>query len=208
MFVNGVNSDDYIPGTKILSGASCTTNCLAPLAKVLNDNFGLEGGLLNTVHAVTNKQHPVDGFDPKDPRIGRASYNIIPTSTGAANAVGFILPELSGKLTGMATRVGTLDVSMIDLTVILKKSTTYEDVCKVIKEASEGSMKDIIGYTDEPLVSSDFIGDKRPCIFDATAGIALDGHFMKLIAWYDNEIGYLNQLLKTLEYAISVDNAK
>ncbi len=195
MFVVGVNSDKY-NGEAIVSNASCTTNCLAPIAKVLNDNFGMEGGLMTTVHAVTATQKTVDGPSVKDWRGGRAAIgNIIPSSTGAAKAVGVVIPELNKKLTGMSFRVPTLDVSVVDLTCSLKTPATYEQICAVMKEASEGELKGILGYTDEDVVSTDFIGDSRTSIFDAKAGIALTDNFVKIVSWYDNEWGYSNKVL-------------
>ncbi|MDO5036248.1 MAG: type I glyceraldehyde-3-phosphate dehydrogenase [Porphyromonas sp.] len=196
MYVCGVNDDKYVKGTQIVSNASCTTNCLAPLAKVIHDKFGITDGLMTTVHATTATQKTVDGPSLKDWRGGRAAAgNIIPSSTGAAKAVGKVIPELNGKLTGMSFRVPTLDVSVVDLTVNLAKPATYEEICQVIKEAAEGSHKGIIKYTDEDVVSSDFLGDTHTSIFDAKAGIALTDTFVKLISWYDNEIGYSNKLL-------------
>merc|ERR1711862_808332 len=184
MFVMGVNEEAYNPDMKIVSNASCTTNCLAPFAKVINDNFGILEGLMTTVHAVTATQKTVDGPSGKDWRGGRgAGQNIIPASTGAAKAVGKVIPELNGKLTGMAFRVPTPDVSVVDLTVRLAKEASYEDICAKIKEASEGSMKGILGYTDEALVSTDFVGDDRSSIFDAKAGIQLSKTFVKLVSW-------------------------
>ncbi len=195
MFVCGVNTSEYA-GQKIVSNASCTTNCLAPIAKVLNDNFGLVNGLMTTVHSVTATQKTVDGPSLKDWRGGRAACgNIIPSSTGAAKAVGKVIPELNGKLTGMSMRVPTLDVSVVDLTVNLAKPATYEEVCAAMKKASEGEFKGILGYTDEAVVSSDFLGDARTSIFDATAGIAITDTFMKVVSWYDNEWGYSNKVL-------------
>ena len=195
MFVCGVNTSEYA-GQKIVSNASCTTNCLAPVAKVLNDNFGLVNGLMTTVHSVTATQKTVDGPSLKDWRGGRAACgNIIPSSTGAAKAVGKVIPELNGKLTGMSMRVPTLDVSVVDLTVNLAKPATYEEVCAAMKKASEGELKGILGYTDEAVVSSDFLGDARTSIFDATAGIAITDTFMKVVSWYDNEWGYSNKVL-------------
>ena len=195
MFVCGVNTSEYA-GQKIVSNASCTTNCLAPIAKVLNDNFGLVNGLMTTVHSVTATQKTVDGPSLKDWRGGRAACgNIIPSSTGAAKAVGKVIPELKGKLTGMSMRVPTLDVSVVDLTVNLEKPATYEEVCAAMKKASEGELKGILGYTDEAVVSSDFLGDARTSIFDATAGIAINETFMKVVSWYDNEWGYSNKVL-------------
>jgi len=204
MYVYGVNHETY-SGEEILSAASCTTNCLAPLAKVVNDNFGIQSGLMNTIHAVTSKQPSVDGYNAKDPRIARAASSIIPSTTGAAIAVGKVLPELNGKLTGISTRVPVIDGSMVDLTVNLEKPSSYEEICEAIKKASQGEMKGIIKYIDDPLVSSDFIGEHTTCCFDATAGVALSENFVKLIAWYDNEYGYTNQLLNLLEHVISVD---
>lgn len=196
MFVMGVNEGDYKKDMKIASNASCTTNCLAPLAKVINKHFGIEEGLMTTVHSITATQLTVDGSSKKDWRGGRAaSYNIIPSSTGAAKAVGEVIPELKGKLTGMSMRVPTLNVSVVDLTCKLKKSTTYEDIVKAIKKEAAGDMKGVLGWTDENLVSSDFIGDSRTCIFDIKAGIMLSDKFVKLIAWYDNEWGYSCKLV-------------
>src|SRR5690554_369656 len=184
MFVMGVNEDKYVKGEQYVSNASCTTNCLAPLAKVMHDNFGILEGLMTTVHAVTATQKTVDGPSAKDWRGGRAaSGNIIPSSTGAAKAVGKVIPELNGKLTGMSLRVPTLDVSVVDLTVRLEKETTYENICKAMKDASEGELKGILGYTDEAVVSSDFIGDPRTSIFDVNAGIQLSPTFVKVVAW-------------------------
>ncbi len=195
MFVCGVNTSEYA-GQQIVSNASCTTNCLAPIAKVLNDNFGLVNGLMTTVHSVTATQKTVDGPSLKDWRGGRAACgNIIPSSTGAAKAVGKVIPALKGKLTGMSMRVPTLDVSVVDLTVNLEKPTTYEEVCAAMKKASENEFKGILGYTDEAVVSSDFLGDARTSIFDATAGIAINETFMKVVSWYDNEWGYSNKVL-------------
>lgn len=195
MFVMGVNQSDYA-GQDIVSNASCTTNCLAPLAKVLNDNFGIVDGLMTTVHATTATQKTVDSPSAKDWRGGRgASQNIIPSSTGAAKAVGKVIPELNGKLTGMAFRVPTADVSVVDLTVNLAKPASYAEICAAMKAASEGDMKGIMGYTEDAVVSQDFIGDVRTSVFDATAGIALTDTFVKLVSWYDNEIGYSNKVL-------------
>lgn len=208
MFVMGVNNDTYDPKMKVISNASCTTNCLAPLAKVLNDNFGIESGLMTTIHSTTASQKTVDGTSRKDWRGGRAAAgNIIPTSTGAAKAVGKVIPELNGKLTGMSFRVPTLDVSVIDLTVELIKDTTYEEICQVIREASEGPMKGILGYTNDDVVSSDFLGDKRTSIFDAKAGIGLTHKFIKLVAWYDNESGYTSKTLDLVSYIYQRDQA-
>ncbi|MDU0355536.1 type I glyceraldehyde-3-phosphate dehydrogenase [Paraglaciecola aquimarina] len=195
MFVMGVNADSYA-GQDIVSNASCTTNCLAPLAKVLNDNFGIVDGLMTTVHATTATQKTVDSPSAKDWRGGRgASQNIIPSSTGAAKAVGKVIPELNGKLTGMAFRVPTADVSVVDLTVNLAKPASYAEICAAMKSASEGELKGIMGYTEDAVVSQDFIGDVRTSVFDATAGIALTDTFVKLVSWYDNEIGYSNKVL-------------
>ena len=196
MFVCGVNFDKYEKGTQFVSNASCTTNCLAPIAKVLNDKWGITDGLMTTVHSTTATQKTVDGPSLKDWRGGRAACgNIIPSSTGAAKAVGKVIPALKGKLTGMSMRVPTLDVSVVDLTVNLEKPATYEEVCAAMKKASEGEFKGILGYTDEAVVSSDFLGDARTSIFDATAGIAINETFMKVVSWYDNEWGYSNKVL-------------
>ncbi len=206
MFVMGVNQDKYTSDMKFVSGASCTTNCLAPIAKVLNDKFGIIEGLMTTVHSVTATQKTVDGPSMKDWRGGRAATgNIIPSSTGAAKAVGKVIPELSGKLTGMSLRVPTLDVSVVDLTVNLRTPATYEDICKAMKEASEGELKGILGYTDEAVVSSDFLGDPRTSIFDAEAGISLSEHFVKVMSWYDNEVGYSYKLLELVRHMAAVD---
>ena len=206
MFVMGVNNETYDPSMKIVSNASCTTNCLAPLAKVINDKFGIKDGLMTTVHATTATQKTVDGASKKDWRGGRAaSANIIPSSTGAAKAVGKVIPTLNGKLTGMSFRVPTVDVSVVDLTCNLEKPTTYEEICKAMKEASEGSMKGIVEYVDEPVVSSDFTTDPHTSIFDATAGIMLTDTFVKLVAWYDNEWGYSNKLVDLACYIASRD---
>ena len=196
MFVTGVNLDTYKKGTQFVSNASCTTNCLAPLAKVLNDNFGIEMGLMTTVHAATSTQKTVDGPSNKDWRGGRSALgNIIPSSTGAAKAVGKVIPELNGKLTGMSFRVPTMDVSVVDLTVSLKKGATYDEICAAVKKASEGELKGILGYTEEMVVSTDFTTDPRTSIFDAKAGIALTDKFVKVVSWYDNEWGYSNKVL-------------
>lgn len=204
MFVMGVNNDDYSDEMKVVSNASCTTNCLAPLAKVINDAFGIEEGLMTTVHSVTATQLTVDGPTKKDWRGGRAaSYNIIPSSTGAAKAVGEVIPTLKGKLTGMSMRVPTLNVSVVDLTVKLKKPTSYEEIVETIKKACDGNMKGIMGWTDDAVVSSDFIGDPRTSIFDVNAGIMISPTFVKLIAWYDNEWGYSN---KTVDLAVYITN--
>ena len=206
MFVCGVNTDKYVKGTQFVSNASCTTNCLAPLAKVLHDNFGITDGLMTTVHATTATQKTVDGPSVKDWRGGRAAAgNIIPSSTGAAKAVGKVIPELNGKLTGMSFRVPTLDVSVVDLTVNLAKPATYAEICEAIKKASEGELKGILGYTDEDVVSSDFLGDTRTSIFDAKAGIALTDKFVKLVSWYDNEIGYSNKVLDLVAHMAKVN---
>lgn len=195
MFVMGVNDSTY-EGQDIVSNASCTTNCLAPIAKVLNDNFGIVSGLMTTVHATTATQKTVDGPSAKDWRGGRgASQNIIPSSTGAAKAVGVVLPELNGKLTGMAFRVPTANVSVVDLTVNLEKGASYEQICATMKEASEGSLKGVLGYTEDQVVSQDFIGETQTSVFDAKAGIALTDNFVKVVSWYDNEIGYSNKVL-------------
>ena len=195
MFVCGVNTDTYV-GQKIVSNASCTTNCLAPIAKVLNDKFGITDGLMTTVHSTTATQKTVDGPSMKDWRGGRAaSGNIIPSSTGAAKAVGKVIPALNGKLTGMSMRVPTLDVSVVDLTVNLAKPAKYEEICAAMKEASEGELKGVLGYTEDAVVSSDFLGDPRTSIFDKAAGIALTDTFVKVVAWYDNEWGYSNKVL-------------
>ncbi len=207
MFVCGVNLDAYTPDMKFVSNASCTTNCLAPIAKVLNDNFGITDGLMTTVHSTTATQKTVDGPSMKDWRGGRAaSGNIIPSSTGAAKAVGKVIPALNGKLTGMSMRVPTLDVSVVDLTVNLAKPAKYEEICAAMKKASEGELKGILGYTDEDVVSSDFLGDARTSIFDAKAGIALTDTFVKVVSWYDNEIGYSNKVLELIKHMYSVDH--
>ena len=207
MFVMGVNHTEYSPEMTVVSNASCTTNCLAPLAKVINDNFGIKEGLMTTVHATTATQKTVDGASKKDWRGGRAAAaNIIPSSTGAAKAVGKVIPSLNGKLTGMAFRVPTVDVSVVDLTVNLERPTTYEEICAAVKKASENEFKGIIEYVDEPVVSSDFIHDAHTSIFDSTAGIMLTDTFVKLVAWYDNEWGYSNKLVDLACYIASVDN--
>ncbi|TDS17591.1 type I glyceraldehyde-3-phosphate dehydrogenase [Sphingobacterium paludis] len=195
-FVMGVNHKSLKAEYNIVSNASCTTNCLAPIAKVLNDNFGILEGLMTTVHAVTATQKTVDGPSAKDWRGGRGAYqNIIPSSTGAAKAVGLVLPELKGKLTGMSLRVPTADVSVVDLTVRLEKGASYDDIKKVMKEAAEGDLKGILGYTEDEVVSTDFLGDERTSIFDAKAGISLNDNFVKVVAWYDNEWGYSNKII-------------
>jgi len=199
-FVMGVNHKDLKAEYTIVSNASCTTNCLAPIAKVLNDNFGILEGLMTTVHAVTATQKTVDGPSAKDWRGGRGGYqNIIPSSTGAAKAVGLVLPELKGKLTGMSMRVPTADVSVVDLTVRLEKGASYEEIKKAMKSASEGELKGILGYTEDDVVSSDFTSDPRTSIFDAKAGIALNDHFVKVISWYDNEWGYSCKIIDLAE---------
>ncbi|XP_020245708.1 glyceraldehyde-3-phosphate dehydrogenase 3, cytosolic-like isoform X1 [Asparagus officinalis] len=201
MFVMGVNHKSYTPDLNIVSNASCTTNCLAPLAKVINDKFGIIEGLMTTVHAMTATQKTVDGPSSKDWRGGRAaSFNIIPSSTGAAKAVGKVLPALNGKLTGMAFRVPTIDVSVVDLTVRLEKKATYDDIKAAIKAESEGNLKGILGYVEEDLVSTDFQGDNRSSIFDAKAGIALNDNFVKLVSWYDNEWGYSTRVVDLIRH--------
>merc|ERR1712045_977815 len=208
MFVMGVNHEKYDPSLQVVSNASCTTNCLAPLAKVINDKYGILEGLMTTVHAVTATQKTVDGPSGKDWRGGRgAAQNIIPASTGAAKAVGKVIPALNGKLTGMAFRVPTPDVSVVDLTVRLQKEASYEEICQKIKDASEGALKGILGYTDEDLVSTDFVGDDRSSIFDAKAGIQLSKTFVKLVTWYDNEMGYSNRVIDLIKHMQSKDNA-
>ncbi|WP_435416008.1 type I glyceraldehyde-3-phosphate dehydrogenase [Polaribacter aestuariivivens] len=203
MFVMGVNNTELKADQKIFSNASCTTNCLAPISKVLNDNFGIVEGLMTTVHATTATQKTVDGPSMKDWRGGRAAiHNIIPSSTGAAKAVGKVIPALNGKLTGMAFRVPTMDISVVDLTVKLEKPATYEEICAVMKAASEsGPMKGVLGYTEDLVVSQDFVGDTRTSIFDAKAGIALNDNFVKVVSWYDNEIGYSTKIVDLIEYA-------
>jgi glyceraldehyde 3-phosphate dehydrogenase len=206
-FVMGVNNDTYTPDMNVVSNASCTTNCLAPLAKVINDKFGIIEGLMTTVHATTGTQKTVDSPSKKDWRGGRAAAgNIIPSSTGAAKACALVIPSLKGKLTGMAFRVPTLDVSVVDLTCRLEKPTTYEEICAAVKAASEGEMKGILGYTDEDVVSSDFYTDPRTSIFDSKAGIMLNDQFVKLVSWYDNEWGYSNKLLDLIKHMSSVDH--
>lgn len=206
-FVCGVNLDKYNKDMKVVSNASCTTNCLAPLAKVVNDNFGIVEGLMTTVHATTATQKTVDSPSKRNWRNGRSAIgNIIPSSTGAAKACTLVIPELKGKLTGMAFRVPTLDVSVVDLTCRLEKSCTYEEICKAVKDASENEMKNILGYTEDAVVSSDFYTDSRTSIFDAKAGIMLNDHFVKLVAWYDNEWGYSNKILDLIEHMVQVDN--
>ena len=205
-FVCGVNLDKYTKDMTVVSNASCTTNCLAPLAKVINDNFGIKEGLMTTVHSPTATQKTVDGPSMKDWRGGRsASNNIIPSSTGAAKAVGLAIPELNGKLTGMSFRVPTLDVSVVDLTVNLAKETTYEEIKAAVKKASETTMKGILGYTEDEVVSTDFLDDPRTSIFDAKAGIQLSPTFVKLVSWYDNEWGYSNKVLELIKHMSAVD---
>ena len=207
MFVCGVNLDKYTPDMTFVSNASCTTNCLAPIAKVLHDAFGITDGLMTTVHSTTATQKTVDGPSKKDWRGGRAaSGNIIPSSTGAAKAVGKVIPSLNGKLTGMSMRVPTLDVSVVDLTVNLAKPAKYDEICAAMKKASEGELKGILGYTEDDVVSSDFLGDTRTSIFDAKAGIALTDTFVKVVSWYDNEIGYSNKVLDLIAHMYSVDH--
>jgi len=206
-FVVGVNLDKYDPSMKVVSNASCTTNCLAPLAKVINDKFGIVEGLMTTCHATTATQKTVDGPSGKDWRSGRgAGQNIIPASTGAAKAVTLVIPELKGKLTGMSFRVPTPDVSVVDLTCRLAKEATYDEIKNAVKAASEGELKGILGYTEDAVVSCDFTSDKRSSIFDAAAGIALNSTFVKLISWYDNEFGYSNRVLDLIAYMYSKDN--
>ena len=207
MFVMGVNNESYTSDMQFVSNASCTTNCLAPIAKVLRDNFGITDGLMTTVHSITATQKTVDGVSMKDWRGGRgASYNIIPSSTGAAKAVGKVIPSLNGKLTGMSMRVPTLDVSVVDLTVNLAKPAKYDEICAAMKKASENELKGILGYTEDPVVSSDFIGDPHTSIFDAKAGIALTDTFVKVVSWYDNEWGYSNKVLDLITYMAKVDH--
>jgi glyceraldehyde 3-phosphate dehydrogenase len=206
MFVVGVNDDKYTSDMTFVSNASCTTNCLAPIAKVLNDKWGITDGLMTTVHSTTATQKTVDGPSLKDWRGGRAaSGNIIPSSTGAAKAVGKVIPELNGKLTGMSMRVPTLDVSVVDLTVNLAKPAKYDEICAAMKEAAEGELKGILGYTEDAVVSSDFLGDARTSIFDAKAGIALTDTFVKVVSWYDNEIGYSNKVLELIAHMKKVN---
>ena len=207
MFVCGVNLDKYTPDMTFVSNASCTTNCLAPIAKVLNEKFGIVEGLMTTVHSVTPTQKLLDGASLKDWRGGRAATgNIIPSSTGAAKAVGKVIPELNGKLTGISMRVPTLDVSVVDLTAKLAKPASYEDICNAMKEASEGELKGVLGYTDEDVVSSDFLGDPRTSIFDKKAGLSLTDTFVKVVSWYDNECGYANKMVELIRYMSSVDH--
>jgi glyceraldehyde 3-phosphate dehydrogenase len=209
MFVMGVNEDKYTGKETVLSNASCTTNCLAPLAKVIHEKFGIVEALMTTVHSYTATQKTVDGPSHKDWRGGRgAAQNIIPSSTGAAKAVGKVIPDLNGKLTGMAFRVPTPNVSVVDLTCRLNKGAKYEDICAAIKEAANGPMKGILGYTDEEVVSTDFIGDTHSSIFDAKAGISLNDNFVKLVSWYDNEYGYSNRVVDLIKYVAKKDHAK
>ncbi|KAF5095393.1 hypothetical protein D0Z03_001843 [Geotrichum reessii] len=206
MFVVGVNEEKYTSDLQVISNASCTTNCLAPLAKVINDKFGIVEGLMTTVHSITATQKTVDGPSHKDWRGGRtASGNIIPSSTGAAKAVGKVIPELNGKLTGLSLRVPTVDVSVVDLTVRLEKGASYDEIKQVIKEASEGPLKGVLGYTEDSVVSTDFIGDSHSSIFDASAGILLNENFVKLISWYDNEYGYSARVVDLLVYIAGID---
>ncbi|WP_313385690.1 type I glyceraldehyde-3-phosphate dehydrogenase [Chishuiella sp.] len=205
MFVMGVNNDKITAADTIVSNASCTTNALAPLAKVIHENFGIVEALMTTIHATTATQKTVDGPSAKDWRGGRSALvNIIPSSTGAAKAVGKVIPELNGKLTGMSFRVPTADVSVVDLTVKLEKETNYDEIKKVIHDAAEGELKGILGYTEDPLVSQDFVGDTRTSIFDAEAGIMLNPTFVKLVTWYDNEIGYSNKVVDLVEYVSKI----
>ena len=207
MFVMGVNNKNYTSDMNFVSNASCTTNCLAPLAKVLHDNFIIESGLMTTVHAATASQKIVDGPSMKDWRGGRAAFsNIIPSSTGAAKAVGKVITSLDGKLTGMAFRVPTVDVSVVDLTVNLGKETSYEEICRVMKKASENELKGVLGYTDEAVVSTDFLGDSRTSIFDADAGIMLNNKFVKLVSWYDNEWGYSSKVVELINFMESKED--
>ena len=206
MFVMGVNNTELKADQNIFSNASCTTNCLAPITKVLNDNFGIVEGLMTTVHAATATQKTVDGPSMKDWRGGRSAiHNIIPSSTGAAKAVGKVIPAMNGKLTGMAFRVPTMDVSVVDLTVKLEKPASYKEICAAMKTASEsGPMKGVLGYTEDLIVSQDFVGDTRTSIFDANAGIALNDNFVKVVSWYDNEIGYSTKIVDLIEYAATL----
>lgn len=205
MFVMGVNHKSYSPEMQFVSNASCTTNCLAPLAKVMHDNFSIVEGLMTTVHATTATQKTVDGPSKKDWRGGRgAGQNIIPSSTGAAKAVGKVIPDLNGKLTGMAFRVPTPDISVVDLTCRIEKSASYEEICAAMKKASEGELKGILGYTEDAVVSNDFLGDPRTSIFDAGAGISLNPNFVKVVAWYDNEMGYSTKVVELVEYMDTV----
>ncbi len=206
-FVMGVNNQNYTSDMSVVSNASCTTNCLAPVAKVLNDKFGIKQGLMSTIHAATAKQKAVDMRSMSDWRRGRSVFgNIIPTTTGAAKAVGLVIPELQGKLTGMAFRIPTADVSLVDLNVELETPTTYEEICKVMKEASEGELKGILAYTEDQVVSTDFVGEECTSVFDAKGGTMIGDNFVKIIAWYDNEYGYSKKILELVEYMYSVDN--
>ena len=206
-FVMGVNHTNYTPDMNVVSNASCTTNCLAPMTKVINDTFGIEQALMSTIHAATAKQKAVDSRAGRDWRTGRSVMgNIIPSTTGAAKAVGMVIPELKGKMTGMSFRVPTNDVSVVDLTAKLEKPATYEQICEAMKAASEGELKGVLGYTDEDVVSSDFIGDSRTSIFDKKAGIALTDTFVKVVSWYDNECGYSNKMVDLIRYMSSVDH--
>jgi glyceraldehyde 3-phosphate dehydrogenase len=208
MFVMGVNHNKYSKEMNFVSNASCTTNCLAPIAKVLHDNFGIIEGLMTTVHATTATQKTVDGPSAKDWRGGRgAAQNIIPSSTGAAKAVGKVIPELNGKLTGMAFRVPTPDVSVVDLTVRLEKPAPYAAICAAMKAAAEGEMKGILGYTEDAVVSNDFVGETCTSVFDADAGIGLNDNFVKVVSWYDNEIGYSTKVVELIQHMYSVDHA-
>ena len=207
MFVMGVNNDKYDPSMNIISNASCTTNCLAPLAKVINDNFGIKDGLMTTVHSITATQKTVDGASKKDWRGGRAaSANIIPSSTGAAKAISLVIPALKDRMNGISYRVPTSDVSIVDLNVALKTEITYEDICKKMKEASETTLKEILDYVDDEVVSSDFIGDNHASSFDAREGIQVNGHFFKLISFYDNEWGYTSQIFRLISHMYQVDH--
>lgn len=206
-FVVGVNHKDYKKEYQVVSNASCTTNCLAPVAKVIQDNWGIKEGLMSTIHAATAKQKVVDARSMKDWRTGRAVFgNIIPTTTGAAKAVGLVIPELQGKMTGISYRVPTADVSLVDLNLILEKPTSYEEICKKVKEASEGELKGILEYVDDEVVSGDFIGDSNTSIFDARQGIELNDHFFKIVAFYDNEYGYSCKCLDMMKYMNEIDN--
>ncbi|HHU57175.1 type I glyceraldehyde-3-phosphate dehydrogenase [Geofilum rhodophaeum] len=208
MFVCGVNLDKYTKDMQFVSNASCTTNCLAPIAKVLNDKFGIVEGLMTTVHATTATQKTVDGPSMKDWRGGRgAGQNIIPSSTGAAKAVGKVIPELNGKLTGMAFRVPTPDVSVVDLTCRLEKPASYADVCAAMKAASEGELKGVLGYTEDAVVSNDFVGETKTSVFDADAGISLNDNFVKVVSWYDNEMGYSTKVVELVQHMYKVDHA-
>jgi len=206
-FVMGVNNETYDPSMMVVSNASCTTNCLAPLAKVIHENFGIEQALMTTIHAATSKQKTVDARNQKDWRIGRSVFsNIIPTSTGAAKATALVIPSLKGKITGMAMRIPAADCSLVDLTCRLEKSTSYEEICAKVKEASETYLKGILAYTEDPVVSADIIGESHTSVFDAKAGIMLDDKFVKLVCWYDNEMGYSQKLLDLAKYMCETDN--